>query len=148
MFPLTLSRENRTLGKTKLTGFPRNLTSSAFKRRLSLIVQVNVVLNRTVVVDSDFRFDNLCGRWFLPDVFGTWVEGPTVDHVGNFSQERSPLFFSERLILTYTVEGLPDRLDQRFDNPVLVTCSVIREIEGSVRKNPVIENSVLYLFFK
>ena len=26
------------------------------------------------------------------------------------------------MILTYTVEGLPDRLDQRFDNPVLVTC--------------------------
>ena len=30
-------------------------------KRLSLIVQVNVVLNRTVVVDSDWRFDNLCG---------------------------------------------------------------------------------------
>ena len=60
-------------------------------------------------------------RWFLPDVFGTWVEGPTVDHVGNFSQERSPLFFSERLILTYTVEGLPGGLNQRFDNPILVT---------------------------
>ena len=34
---------------------------SHFKRRLSLIVRVNVVLNRTVVVDSDWRFDNLCG---------------------------------------------------------------------------------------
>ena len=33
---------------------------SLFKSRLSLIVQVNVVLNRTVVVDSDWRFDNLC----------------------------------------------------------------------------------------
>ena len=35
-----------------------------FKSRLSLIVRVNVVLNRTVVVvDSDCqsRFDNLCG---------------------------------------------------------------------------------------
>ena len=31
------------------------------KSRLSLIVQVNVVLNRTVLVDSDWRFDNLCG---------------------------------------------------------------------------------------
>ena len=31
------------------------------KKRLSLIVRVNVVLNRTVVVDSDRRFDNLCG---------------------------------------------------------------------------------------
>ena len=26
-----------------------------------MIVRVNVVLNRTVVVDSDGRFDNLCG---------------------------------------------------------------------------------------
>ena len=32
-----------------------------FKSRLSLIIRVNVVLNRTVVVDSDRRFDNLCG---------------------------------------------------------------------------------------
>ena len=31
------------------------------KYRLSLIVRVNVVLNRTVAVDSDWRFDNLCG---------------------------------------------------------------------------------------
>ena len=31
-----------------------------FKSRLSLIVPVNVVLNRTVAVDSDWRFDNLC----------------------------------------------------------------------------------------
>ena len=30
-------------------------------KRLSLIVRVNVVLNRTVFVDSDWRFDNLCG---------------------------------------------------------------------------------------
>ena len=29
--------------------------------RLSLIVRVNVVLNRTNVVDSDGRFDDLCG---------------------------------------------------------------------------------------
>ena len=34
---------------------------SHFKSRLSLIVRMNVVLNRTVVVDSDWRFDNLCG---------------------------------------------------------------------------------------
>ena len=35
--------------------------SWTFKSRLSLIVQVNVVLNRTIVVDSDWRFDNLYG---------------------------------------------------------------------------------------
>ena len=32
-----------------------------FKSSLILIVRVNVVLNRTVVVDSNWRFDNLCG---------------------------------------------------------------------------------------
>ena len=36
-----------------------NAEWSDFKSRLSLIVRVNVVLNRTVVVDSDRRFDNL-----------------------------------------------------------------------------------------
>ena len=34
---------------------------SHFIRYLSLIVRANVVLNKTVVVDSDWRFDNLCG---------------------------------------------------------------------------------------
>ena len=33
---------------------------SHFVSRLSLIVQVNVVLNSTVVVDGDSHFDNLC----------------------------------------------------------------------------------------
>ena len=37
------------------------MNNNYFKSRLSLIVRVNVVLNRTVVVDSDWRFDNLCG---------------------------------------------------------------------------------------
>ena len=37
---------------------------NVIKSRLSLIVRVNVVLNRTVVVDSDWRFDNLCGVIF------------------------------------------------------------------------------------
>ena len=32
-----------------------------FKSRLSLIVRVNLILNRIVVVDSDWHFDNLCG---------------------------------------------------------------------------------------
>ena len=31
------------------------------KSMLSLIVRVNVVLNSTVLVNSDWRFDNLCG---------------------------------------------------------------------------------------
>ena len=35
-------------------------STQSFNSRLSLIVWVNVVLNRTVVVDGDWRFDNLC----------------------------------------------------------------------------------------
>ena len=34
---------------------------SHFKSRLSLIVRMNVVLNRTVVDSDCTRFDNLCG---------------------------------------------------------------------------------------
>ena len=34
---------------------------SHFIRRLSIIIRVNIVLNRTVVVDGDWRFNNLCG---------------------------------------------------------------------------------------
>ena len=34
---------------------------SHFKSKLSLIIRVNVVLNRTVFVDSDWHFDNLYG---------------------------------------------------------------------------------------
>ena len=41
--------------------FKRFEPMSHFKGSLILIVRVNVVLNRTVVVDSDWRFDNLCG---------------------------------------------------------------------------------------
>ena len=38
---------------------------SHFKSRSSLTVRVKVVLNRTVVVDSDWRFDNLRGSHLL-----------------------------------------------------------------------------------
>ena len=40
-----------------------------FMSRLSLIVRVNVVLNRTIVFDSDGRFDNLCGSNLLSHAF-------------------------------------------------------------------------------
>ena len=33
---------------------------SRFIGRLSMIIQVKIVLNRTVAVDSDWRFNNLC----------------------------------------------------------------------------------------
>ena len=40
---------------------PPSLISIIIKSRLSLIVRVNVALNMTAVVNSDRRFDNLCG---------------------------------------------------------------------------------------
>ena len=46
---------------SKIINCERFEPRSHFKSRLSLIVRVNVVLNRTVVVDSDWRFNNLCG---------------------------------------------------------------------------------------
>ena len=41
-----------------------------FISRLSMIVQVKVVLNRTVLFDSDWRFDNLYGQ-----IESKWVDG-------------------------------------------------------------------------
>ena len=46
--------------KKTISSHERFEPRSHFKSRLSLIVRVNVVLSRTVVVDSDRRFDNLC----------------------------------------------------------------------------------------
>ena len=60
---------------------------SHFKSRVSLIVRVNVVLNRTVVVDTDWRFDNLCRshlqlrvRFMEPIIQQTskWRDGGTI----------------------------------------------------------------------
>ena len=47
--------------RNKNSGHLMVLLDNYFKSGLSLIVRVNVVLNRTVVVDSDWLFDNLCG---------------------------------------------------------------------------------------
>ena len=38
---------------------PLSLENNKFLSRLSMIVRVNVVLNRTVVVDNDWSLDNL-----------------------------------------------------------------------------------------
>ena len=46
-----------------------------FMSRLSLIVRVNVALNRTVV-DSDGRFDNLCGSNLRSHAFSRFFSRP------------------------------------------------------------------------
>ena len=43
-------------------GLEKLKTKWSIISRLSMIVRVNVVLNRTVVVDSDWRFNNLCSK--------------------------------------------------------------------------------------
>ena len=68
---VVLNRESINYGKTLFSTEAQFMASQKFlkhketeqgnlKSRLSMIVWVNVVLNRTVVVDSDWRFDNLC----------------------------------------------------------------------------------------
>ena len=47
-----------------------------------MIFRVNVVLNRTVFVDSDWRFDNLCGSHLQSQ--------SELYHVGNLSFPLSP----------------------------------------------------------
>ena len=49
------------LSRCKFIFFSNISSDTGQTKRLSLIVQVNVVLNRTVFVDSVWRFDNLCG---------------------------------------------------------------------------------------
>ena len=45
-----------------------NLAIQIFRSRLSMIIRVNVVLNRTVV-DNDWRFDNLYGNHLQSQIF-------------------------------------------------------------------------------
>ena len=64
---------------------PHSSNSIENFKRLSLIVRVTVVLNRTVVVDSDWRFDNLCGSHLQSQVVETSVtvnnNSPIQDYV-------------------------------------------------------------------
>ena len=55
----TIHQKRHKTWRTLLHG--NNSNNNINKSRLSLILRVNVVLNRTVVVDSAWRFDNLCG---------------------------------------------------------------------------------------
>ena len=56
-----------------------------------MIVWVNVVLNRTVVVDSDWRFDNLCGSHFQSQSelyhVSWWYYTLVVDLIGQLSRD-------------------------------------------------------------
>ena len=67
MVPWTILEEQlpvpRNTAASKLGNFSVKCLNPEIisQSRLSLIVRVNIVLNRTVVVDSDWRFDNLCG---------------------------------------------------------------------------------------
>ena len=59
---------------------------SHFKSRSRLIIPVNVALNRTVVVDSDWCFDNLCGSHLQSQSelyhFSYWYYSLVIDLIG------------------------------------------------------------------
>ena len=62
----------------------------SIKSRLNLIVRVNVVLNKTVVVDSDWCFDNLCGSHLQSQSelyhFSWWHYTLVIDLIGHLPQ--------------------------------------------------------------
>ena len=64
---------------------------SHFVSRLSMIVWVNVVLNRTVIVDRDWHFDNLCGSHLhsQSDLYQAswWYLTLVVDLIGQLSRD-------------------------------------------------------------
>ena len=61
------------------------------------------------------------GRSF-PDIIGTWIQGTSINDIGDFGEKCSPLFLGEGLILASSVETLSHRLNESFDDPILVTC--------------------------
>ena len=62
-----------------------------YVKRLSLIVRVSLVLNRTVVVDSDWRFDNLCGSHLQSQSelyhVSWWYYTLVIDLIGQLSRD-------------------------------------------------------------
>ena len=62
---------------------PRN----HFKSRLSLIIWLNVVLNRTVVVDSDWHFNNLCGSQGELYHVSWWYYTLVIDLIGQLRRD-------------------------------------------------------------
>ena len=60
-FWISLQKATHIIIKTVPKVVHRRIYTYYFKSRLSLIVRVNVVLNRTVVVGNVWSFDNLCG---------------------------------------------------------------------------------------
>ena len=93
--------------QTHLWNCKRFEPRSHFNSRLSLIVRVNVVLNRTVAVVTDWRFDNLCGSHLqsqsqsLFDSEDDYCTG--CRNVSHWQQQQSysGLCSLERLNLTY-----------------------------------------------
>ena len=66
------------------------VTVLQFIRRLSMIVQVNVVLNRIVVIDSRWRFDNLCSSHLHSQSelyhVSWWYYTLVIDWIGHLSR--------------------------------------------------------------
>ena len=86
--------------------------------RLSLIVPVNVVLNRTVVVDSDWRSDNLCGSHLQSQSelnhVSWWYYTLVIDLTGQL-----------RVFVTAIMDPLPNYVAM-----LLVVCQLSRDVIG------------------
>ena len=108
-----------------------------FKSRLSLIIQVNVVLNRIVVVDSDWRFDNLCSSQLQSPSelyhFSWWYYTLLVDYVAMLLVEcqlsRNVIGYEDSLCNRCVLIRL---LSQSNSHPFLVKLSVVQSFSHSL----------------
>ena len=75
-----------------------------FKSKLRLIVRVNVVLNRTVFIDSDLRFDNLCGSHLQSQKMTTVQVWRWLPHRLSKSQSMSTTTVLFRTTFTQTIK--------------------------------------------
>ena len=103
----TLSEIKTYLRLPVWDGFYNFATVNSVKSRLSLIVRVNVVLNRTVVVDSDWGFDNLCGSHLQSQSelyhVSRWYSQP------DSLQDETGYLYNVFLVRTITTRTLLDR---------------------------------------
>ena len=84
---------------------PQALTGlKTIKSRLSLIVRVNVVLNRTVVIDSDWRFNNLCGSHLQSQSelyhVSWWYYTLVIDLIGQIRRDVIGCYWLWRLVIS------------------------------------------------
>ena len=132
LFTYMYSLQKMSVGKTTFTSGDQLIwicerfePRSHFQSRLSLIVRVNVVLNRTV--DSDWRFDNLCGSHLQShseDDYRTGCQDyvhPDDQTQPTFNLDLLSFFYLARIILRHSSFSLSK--EKMFVFPVLALLS-------------------------